>query len=150
MVTILFCTISFVNSPDNGASLLSYRSNIDILRLIISLVVFMVGMTLSGGIFSLKENKILQNNYVCDYDKQVIRPRTPEETEQIFAIIGLSSMPDTSSEKQSKATDASGSQTIKALSEEARIKLLKEYKALLDAGIISKEEYEAKKHELLH
>ena len=155
MATIMLCAISFsfssIDFGDIDSMFSTYRTNVNYLLLLSAFIVLILSFSLTGGIGFGKENKLLlKNNYVCDYDKQVIRPRTPEETEQIYAKIGLSSMPDTSSDKQSKATDASGSQTSKALSEEARIKLLKEYKALLDAGIISKEEYEAKKHELLH
>ncbi len=158
MMTIILCALSFSINYDDASDIFSifsiYRNNVDFLLIFSTFIILIGSFSLTGGVGLGKINKLLINNYVCDYDNQVFRPRTPEETEQIFAKVGLSSVTNTTYTNRSQTTNAniakeSEPQTSKDMSEEARIKLLKEYKYLLDEGVISKEEYETKKKELL-
>lgn len=157
MATILFCAFSFAFNLDhlgNGDIFPPYRSNVDILLLICAIILLIVAFGLTGGIGLGKINKLLRNNYVCDYVNQVIRPRTPEETEKFFAMHGIKTNEPTTPFYKSQNisqnnTNSITTQTGQTMTEESRIKLLKEYKALLDGGVISTAEYEAKKQELL-
>lgn len=126
----LFCTI--VIAQKTGAiSSINFDWNFHIVYPII-LTILMI-FFINGGITSV----------VCSKDFQAIRSegiRFDNDWEH----------PTIASDIKAIASLFQSKQALPSLSEDAKIEILQKYKSLLDAGIISEQEYEAKKAELLN
>lgn len=130
----------------------SIRPNIDWIRLVLALLIFWIAAILAcGGISEKESSAIVKHNLIYDPTQQVLRPRTPQEMDALYrAALGDyyddANIPhlDTNT-----VADAIPNNTSNSSSEQENIQLLKSYKELLDSGVISQEEFEEKKNELL-
>lgn len=144
---LMFCAL--------GAEILNENYEA-IIRPIITAAIFIFAFPPENIVLAKEKKMIIDQNKIYDLSSLTFRDRTADElvSQRNSLYRALNKVPASDNSPQEHiAIQNDTTQNVNPISsnlEKDSIQLLKEYKDLLDAGIISQEEFDAKKQELLN